>query len=190
VRSSKGTNYYTVSLIDYTCTCPSFTEDHAKAPPRNYGRMCKHICGLLNQRKFLPLLDPICLAMVTEGFGVCPGRMDRDMNGHPIYITGTNSSGWLNVFALKRVNGKKYYQFGYNVNENRWAYGNRPKIDEQLLAIAANEKTTPKSQGGRIVSTILSIIGTTLTFIVCAFIKVFFALILAFLKPEKRRRRH
>jgi hypothetical protein len=133
VRSSDGERFYTVNLIDYTCTCPSFMEVHQMAPERDFGRLCKHMCLCLSRPETLPLLNPACLAMVSEGFGIYPGRVDRDDNGNPIYITGTNTNGWLNVFALKRKAGRTYYRFGYNVNERRWAYGSKPKISEETL---------------------------------------------------------
>src|SRR5439155_2004619 len=109
VRSSDGERFYTVNLADYTCTCPDFLAVHANAPQRDLGRLCKHICWSLKHPRIIPLLSPICLAMVQEGFGIHPGRLDRDNNGNAIYITGQNRQGWLDVFALKRRDGKTYY---------------------------------------------------------------------------------
>jgi len=148
VKSSKGTDFYTVNLIDYTCTCPSFLEVHSKAMPRDFGRICKHICASMNRPKVLPLLDPMCRAIVREGYGIYPGRFERDNNGNIIYITGVNSTGWANVFALKRINGKTYYRFGFNVNEGRWAYGLGPKINEEVLFPKPSSKfSRPTSSG-------------------------------------------
>jgi len=148
VRSSDGEHYYSVNLMDYTCTCPSFIQVHSAAPPRDVGRLCKHICWELKRPEILPRLDPICLAMVREGFGIYPGRLDRDNNGNPIYITGVNTQGWLNVFALKRRDGKTYYRFGYNVNEGRWAYGSRPKINEAILYPKGSGEFVASSSSG------------------------------------------
>lgn len=133
VISSNGTDCYTVDLIGYTCTCPSFIKDHYVAQSRDFGRICKHICAALNRPNILPLLDPIARAIVRDGFGVYPGRFALDNNGNTIYITGVNSTGWLNVFALKRINGKTYYRFGYNINEGRWSYGLAPQINDRAL---------------------------------------------------------
>lgn len=147
-RSSDGEHYYTVNLIDYTCTCPSFLEVHYKAPPRDFGRICKHICSALNRPEILPLLNPMCKAMVEEGFGVYPGRFGRDENGNIIYITGANTAGWINVFALKRRDGRKYYRFGYNLSEQRWAYGSSPKINDRILHPERNAGFSPPSSSG------------------------------------------
>jgi hypothetical protein len=148
VRSSDGESYYTVNLMDYTCSCPSFAEVHSKASPKDFGRLCKHICWCLNRPEVLPLLSPICLAMVREGFGINPGRLDRDNNGNPIYITGVNNKGWLNVFALKRRDGKTYYRFGYNVNEGRRAFGSKPRINEDILSPKRRGESLPSAASG------------------------------------------
>jgi len=193
VLSSKGAQYYTVNLIDYTCTCPSFVKDHANVPPRQYGRMCKHICSSLNQEKIRPFLDPICAAMVASGYGVYPGRLWHDNNGKQIYITGVSPSGWLNVYALKRVNGKTYYQFGYNVGEQRWAFGQRPNVDERIF----NSPFFPGSASFKLNHSLLTFLKeislvffAIIAFLVSMVFNVFFALLLAFFKPPKRGRKH
>jgi hypothetical protein len=136
VKSSDGKGYYSVDLLNYTCTCPSFVKDHAHAPPFSFGRMCKHICDALDREK-LPL-PPIAQAMVREAHGVHPGRIATDINGNLIYITGINSTGWVNVFALPRKDGKSYSRYGYNIKEARWAYGQEPKIAASLLPSLAD----------------------------------------------------
>jgi len=73
---------YTVNLIDYTCTCPAYSRFNKLAPEREVGRMCKHICKELARAEAQPLLSPICSAMVREGFGIYPGRLDSDLNGN------------------------------------------------------------------------------------------------------------
>jgi hypothetical protein len=195
VRSSDGTRYYTVNLLDYTCTCPAFLEVHSAAPQRDFGRLCKHICFALNQPEILTLLNPICLAMVKEGFGIYPGRLDRDSNGNVIYVTGINGKGWLNVFALKRKDGKAYYRFGYNVNEGRWAFGSRPKINEEILCPERNREPLPllsRGLGWRIFHGVLSGIGRLLSLLVHAVVYVFVGVLAGLLtsrtKPRRRRR--
>jgi hypothetical protein len=144
VKSSDGTQNYTVNLLDYTCTCPSFIEDHAQAPPFAFGRMCKHICAALNRAELRSSLPPIAQAMVRAGHGIYPGRIAHDLNGNFIYITGANSSGWLNIFALPRRNGKTFSRFGYSINEARWAYGLAPKIDKALLPAGMAQPAWPE----------------------------------------------
>lgn len=133
VKSSDGINFYRVNLVDYTCTCPSFFKDHAHSPPKDFGRLCKHICGELNRHKLYSTLDPMCKVIAEERFGVYPGRFDKDANGNPIYITGVSPAGWINIFALKRKDGVNFFRFGYNLTEERWAYGSAPKAIERIL---------------------------------------------------------
>jgi hypothetical protein len=143
VRSSDRQRFYTVNLLDYTCTCASFSEVHATAPRRDVGRLCKHICASLNRPKILTLLNPICLAMVQAGFGIYPGRVESDDNDNPIYITGVNTQGRINVFALRRRNGKTYFRFGYNLTERRWAYGQTPKVSVGTLYRTRSRESSP-----------------------------------------------
>lgn len=202
VRSSDGTRYYTVNLVDYTCTCPSFVEVHSKAPPRDFGRLCKHLCVSLNRAELRASLSPIGLAIVQEGFGIYPGRFDRDRNGNLIYITGLNNSGWVNVYALKRRDGGKYYRFGYNVNEQRWAFGAKPPINEELLSPKghvepfASSASASSGSGWRILSAILRGIGKVILvlahvaiYAVGLLLAVVVGLLVSGGKPRRRPRR-
>src|SRR5437867_1088304 len=193
VRSSDGQRFYTVNLLDYTCTCSSFSEVHAKAPRRDVGRLCKHVCASLNRPKILMLLNPICLAMVQEGFGIYPGRVERDDNGNPIYITGVNTQGWINVFALKRRNGKTYYRFGYNPTEGRWAYGQKPKISVETPHPSRSRESSPtswrnapeNSQG----QAALTGIGRIILFLTEGIIYIFVSILAGFLASGTKSRR-
>ena len=147
IKSSDGIQYYTVNLLEYTCTCPAFEKDHAQALPQEFGRMCKHICFALEHEKLTSFLPPIAQAMVNERHGICAGKTAYDLNGNLIYVTRSNSAGWLNVFALPRKNSKKYSRFGYNINEARWAYGIAPKIDPTLLPPPLIQKTENRNFG-------------------------------------------
>ena len=75
--------------------------------------------------------------MVKEGYGIYQGRFEHDNNGNLIYITGVNTQGWLNVFALKRRDGKTYYRFGYNLNEERWAFWFQPEYQPRDFVFKA-----------------------------------------------------
>lgn len=143
VKSSDWTKTYVVNLLDYTCTCPLCLEIHLGVPLRDFGRLCKHIIIALRERKLVAQLPPIARGIVENGlpydaYGIYPGRFAEDLYGRPIYITGKNYDGWINVFALLRRNGVNYSRFGYNVNSRRWYFKNLsylylPKIDESIL---------------------------------------------------------
>ncbi len=143
IKSSDWTKTYIVNLLDYTCTCPRCLEVHSGVPARDYGRLCKHIILALRGQNLVAQLPPIARGIAENGlpyeaFGIYPGRFAEDLYGRPIYITGKNYDGWINVFALLRRNGVNYSRFGYNVNSRRWYFKNLsclylPKIDESIL---------------------------------------------------------
>jgi hypothetical protein len=125
---------------------------------------------------------------VQEGYGIYPGRFDRDKNGNLIYITGANSTGWLNVFALKRIDGKTYYRFGYNLKEGRWAYGSFPKIKEEILyPKSSSEFSKPISSGlgWRIFWGVINAVGKAVGVIPM----VLFGLVVGLLSSGKKSRR-
>ena len=146
VMSSDRTKTYIVNLLDYTCSCQLCLEIHSGVPPRDFGRLCKHIIIALRGKNLVAQLPPIAKGIVENGypeaFGVYPGRFAEDLYGRPIYITGKkNYDGWINILALLRRNGVNYSRFGYNVNSRRWYFKNLsylylPKIDESILYYA------------------------------------------------------
>lgn len=194
IPSSDGLQSYSVNLVEYTCTCPDFVKVHANTPEREVGRMCKHICRALNNEQILPLLSPICLTMVLEGHGIHPGKSGQDENGNPVYVTGANSQGWLNVFALKRRNGKTYYRFGYNVIEHRWAYGQKPKIDERIVVGSRrfDELKPPpisRSTAGRVFAQTLTVAGRIILLLIRVLIGVAGGVLKGLLSSGNKSRR-
>jgi hypothetical protein len=145
VQSTDWTKTYIVNLLDYTCSSQDCMKLHSGVPPLDVGRICKHIIIALRDKNLVGQLPPIARGIVENGypeaFGIYPGRFAKDLVGNPIYITGQNAKGWLNVFALRLRNGVNYYRYGYNVIERRWwcneergmLYWHLPKIDESVL---------------------------------------------------------
>jgi hypothetical protein len=143
----------------------------------------------------LRLLSPIGLAIVQEGFGVYPGRFNRDRNGNLIYITGVNNSGWINVYALKRKDGKTYYRFGYSVNEQKWAFGTSPALSEEILNSPKKVETSlnPSNKSHQILGVNLRGIGKAImvlirgvVYIFGVFVVVFLRLAVSGMKPKRR----
>jgi len=129
VKSSNWQNTYIVNLLEYTCTAPLCLEIHSGVPPRDFGRLCKHIIIALREKNLVSQLPPIARGIAEHGypqaFGVYPGRFANDLNGNPIYITAPNYDGWLNVFALRRRDGVNYYRYGFNIKTGVWNYSDR-----------------------------------------------------------------
>ncbi len=126
VKSSDWQTTYIVNLCDYTCSSPRCVEKHLGVPPRDFGRLCKHIILALREKHLEAQLPPIARGIADNGypeaFGVNCGRFATDLNGDPIYVTAPNSSGWLSVFALIRRGGVTYYRWGYNTRTNEWTF--------------------------------------------------------------------
>jgi hypothetical protein len=145
IKATTSRDTYTVNLLDYTCTSPHCMEIHSEVPPRDFGRLCKHMILALRQKNLVAQLPPIARGIADNGrpeaYGVYPGHFATDLNGNPAYITGQNYDGWIGVFALKRRDGVNFYRFGYNVRGKRWtSFNDRglvnlrpPKIDEAFL---------------------------------------------------------
>ena len=105
----------------------------------------------------MPKLPPIARGIADNGypeaFGVYPWRFGNDLNGNPIYVTGKNQDGWINVFALARRDGVNYFRYGFNVESKRWcrimasgAYDRtKPPIDESILDYA--EQVSEQTSG-------------------------------------------
>ena len=148
IRATTSADVYTVNLLDYTCSNPLCKEIHSGVPPRDFGRLCKHIILALRQKNLVKQLPPIARGIAENGlpydaYGIYPGRFAEDNYGRPIYITGPNYDGWVSVFALKRRNGVNYYRFGYNIKSKDSLqtmtstgaafYRACPAIDESVL---------------------------------------------------------
>lgn len=149
IQSSDLTKIYMVNLFDYTCTCPLCIEVHSVVPPRDFGRLCKHIILALRRYNLVRNLPAIARAIAENGspdaaFGVYPGRFATDLNGNPIYITGKNYDGWLNVFALWRRGGVNYYRFGFNVRTRGWTFKNREGVNSYRIISCDNRMWTAK----------------------------------------------
>jgi hypothetical protein len=55
-----------------------------------------------------------------------------------------SETGWANVFAK---DGESYARFGYNVEEDRWAYGLPPVGGEQIAAAITSLQKQPAQRG-------------------------------------------
>ena len=151
IKATTSNETYTVNLLDYTCDNPLCLEIHSGVPSRDFGRLCKHIIMALRENNLVAQLPPIARGIVQNGspfaaFGIYPGRFAKDIDGNPIYITGRNYDGWINIFALWRQDGVNYCRFGYNVDSRRWYYRNfsylhQPRIDESILHSLKMKKT-------------------------------------------------
>ena len=124
VKSSDWTQTYVVNLLDYTCTCPLCLGIHAGVPPRDFGRLCKHIIIALRREKLVIQFPPSAteqqIMATPKPTEFIQGALANDLNGNPIYITGKNYDRSINVYALTRRNGVNYYRYGFDTIRKSW----------------------------------------------------------------------
>jgi hypothetical protein len=128
VPSSTGDEPYDIDLAAHTCTCGDWVYKRREIGAGEIGRACKHIMKALRDVApqggwpawFAGLIEDCCLR--DRG----PHSADLwyvvNVADHPV-LFGTGASDWANVFEMK---DGQYTRFGYNVIEDRWAYGERP----------------------------------------------------------------
>lgn len=127
VRSqSESGRFYEVDLSGPSCTCPDWRTWRSNLPVGHFTRCCKHV---LYVYATLPRRDPSdgwLLAFIENGWPAPPGTEWHLMtvpSGKVLFSTASDK-GWANVFAKENV---RYQRFGFNLYEDRWAYGSEPK---------------------------------------------------------------
>lgn len=130
VESSRGGDHYDVDLSAHSCTCPDWLDKRQEYPVGHLNRLCKHIAAGFAHTK---AANGWLLALVNECMrrnrGVYPanewaifqvGSKRKDV------LIGCGDTEWVNVY----YDGERY---GYNLNEDRWAYGDQPPYAKQII---------------------------------------------------------
>lgn len=123
--------YYPVDLSTPSCTCPDWKKRRKKLSQLHLSRCCKHILYAFN------LIEPAdgwpgwLGAFIKNAY---PPKPDQDwmvinLNNRYVLISSA-CDGWASVFAKK---GKTYERFGYNIDEGRWAYGEKPTNSRTIV---------------------------------------------------------
>ena len=129
VESSSGDEEYEIDLSGPSCTCPDWVDRRRKHPQRHPGRACKHIIRTLfdvdvvqQASKPLQALLSNCL---LRNCGTPPKDEYTivDLAGQ-ILILSYAGAEWVNVLVPI---DDDFERFGYNSDEERWAYGQAPE---------------------------------------------------------------
>ena len=128
---------YTVSISSMTCTCLDFTETRVEFNTNDPRRGCKHIVERLAENDLLKQQDELSLAILLS-----PARGDLatfKTESGMVFSLIFEKKGWVSVFMRRRRKGEKgffftgkYQQYGYNLNDNRWSYGDAPPGSKYL----------------------------------------------------------
>lgn len=122
VASASGNGSYTVDTADLTCTCPDFFKRRSNFDRSDPRRLCKHLLASIDE------IDHFDMETVNEIFHVSAGkgfpvndRHIKTISGehYALHIPPDRDRPWVNVY-----NGQEKY--GYNIAEERWAYGSAP----------------------------------------------------------------
>lgn len=124
---------YSVNLFQMTCTCSDFQKksrvDFAVDDVR---RPCKHLIKMLLKKQLLNQSDEM-IQCLLEYLPSEKHLVANNMTSGAAVIFCYGSSSWVDVFSRKRRKGDgdgkytgNYDRFGFNVEENRWSYGEGP----------------------------------------------------------------
>lgn len=135
--SSKDQCFYIIDLTKKTCSCCEFQgwRDRTQYDASDIRRYCRHMIKAL-PNEVLENLDELRKLLINPYNGTC----DVDgyfklfkIDGNEIIARFNGSTNWVDVFARRQrlKDGKEntgpLEKYGFNVEENRWSYGNGPR---------------------------------------------------------------
>lgn len=144
-HTDKGT-FYEVDVAALTCTCPLFQREAKVLPPRDIRLLCKHIVGRLRRAGLTSQLPEIQRVILGEEDDPRESSSGYSGSVHDdehlsllvpgpgeVVIGYREGSDWVNVYARRRKkkDGSGPFtgplsRYGYNLFEDRWAYGSGP----------------------------------------------------------------
>ncbi|MEG6505875.1 hypothetical protein [Nitratidesulfovibrio sp. 1201_IL3209] len=132
---------YTLDVNNQTCTCPDWSKRRSAYPKNNPCRLCKHLnvffeeTGVALPAALKPFEDMIC-HFAFDDSGIPIGeKTEALVIGHPdgafepvghLAVRKSMDSEWVNIYTSS-------LDYGYNIVERRWAYGNEPEFAQDLL---------------------------------------------------------
>lgn len=139
VPSMTSSTTYALDPKKIACSCPDWHKRRRGKSP--VFRCCKHLVQYYaeNPGEIPPELSRwkrfvFQFAQTREGIPVGSGReysgFCGTFNENPFIAVGTEESWpWINIYTLKTGSER----FGYNMEANRWAYGNSPLDAEEII---------------------------------------------------------
>lgn len=131
---------YALDLRAHTCSCPDWFSHHKEIPAGSFGRACKHIMASLSQAHEDGELitrgwdkTVVRLIKIISGFGLGADPLNHwrhlEWDDGEAYL-GWGKTDWTSIFA--DVGGGRFERFGYNLEDDRWAYGEAPECGDLI----------------------------------------------------------
>jgi hypothetical protein len=136
VRSSNGYDEYSIDMAGPSCTCPDWMDRRRDKPEGSMGRACKHIVRTFFElgmdRQFPPPLWAVlnCCQLRSGGTGPNDEYVMIEVKDRQ-FVACYGNGDWVNVIEMRPGDSDR---FGYNLVQNRWAYGESPKGARGLRA--------------------------------------------------------
>jgi len=123
---SEPARFYEVDLDGPSCTCPDWRTWRSRLPTGDLTRCCKHVLHVYATLVRRGNCDGWLYAFIENGWPAHPGAEWHllTVGSDKVLFCTPSDKGWANVFARE---GSEYSRFGFNVDENRWAYGTEPR---------------------------------------------------------------
>jgi hypothetical protein len=145
-QSDSGT-IYEVDLAGPSCTCPDWCTWRSHLPLGDLTRCCKHVLYVYAKIVCQESTGGCLMAFIENGWPPHPGAQWHlaTIGADNVLFCTPSEKGWANVFAK---DGESYSRFGYNVEEDRWAYGLPPVGGEQIAAAITSLQNQPAQRDG------------------------------------------
>ena len=139
---SEPGRFYEVDLSGPSCTCPDWRTWRSRLPIGDLTRCCKHVLDVYAKLPRDRNGDGWMLAFIENGWPAHPGAEWHllAVGSDKVLFCTASDKGWANVFA-KEDSG--YSRFGFNVDENRWAYGTEPRRGPTIARAIASFGNEP-----------------------------------------------
>lgn len=153
---------YTVNLFEQTCTCGDFVKsEKLKYQKGDIRRFCKHLMQSYRTDFNLKGLSSLQKFWIENQFPIKENVKSITIASleNPVIVNYDNINDWWNIFLIQK--GQVYEKYGYDPNEERFAYDEKPhghvkELREQLINLkgkkeipkAKNQKEKSESKGG------------------------------------------
>lgn len=124
---------YEVNLEHPTCDCPDWLTQRQRLPVGHITRCCKHVLDAYRHLRPRTGWPGWLAPFLDDGWPPHPHTEWLLADAGGLYaLVSTAPKGWANVYV---ASGNGHGRYGYNIHEDRWAYGEEPPGGDYLAEI-------------------------------------------------------